>query len=450
MLQLLRTRSAHTGRSRRVAPRRLAIESLADRALPSVSPIHLGAGGVLAIHGTPGNDTATVSTDASNPNQLDVSFNGTTQTFDLTKVKVRRIVFLGGAGDDSFTNSTAIPSVANGGKGNDSLTGGLGNDILIGGAGNDMLDGGTGNDKLLGGAGNDSLDGGTGNNVLDGGAGTNSINGGPGKNLIRGGLTSAMGASSSDFFAKLTDANGNTVGMAEVETETDDGVTHTEVEVEFEHAPPNTMFDLTIDPTGTGSNNFNLGQVTTNDEGEARFEVTDPANFPTLTGGTSTITASDAATGGTDVFTGTLTAPQVQTVLATALTDTAGFKVGGALFDPNHGGFHLVFFGGPANTTYTVFVNGDATTGTSIGTVTTNAFGFAKFEPAAGTTLPTLQAGSTITVADSSGATVLTGTLQAISFGGGHEGGGGDDQGGGGGDQGGGGDDQGGDQWGHH
>jgi hypothetical protein len=435
---MFRTRSARTEKSRRVAPRRLAIEPLADRALPSVSPVHLGVGGVLAIHGTPGNDTASVSVDASNPNQLDVSFNGTTQTFDLTKVKVRRIVFQGGAGDDSFTNDTAIPSIANGGAGNDSLTGGLGNDKLIGGAGNDVLVGGTGNDTLLGGIGNDSLDGGTGNNVLIGGAGTNAINAGPGKNLIRGGSTNEMGAGSSDFFAKLKDANGNTVGMAEVETETDDqGATHTEVEVEFENAPANTTFDLTISPTGTGSDNFNLGQVTTNDDGEARFEVTDPANFPTLTSGTSTITASDAATGGTDVFTGTLMSPQVQTVLATALTDTAGFKVGAAFFDPNHGGFHLVFFGGPANTTYTIFVNGDATTGTSIGTVTTNGFGFASFKPAAGTTLPALQAGSTITVADSSGTTVLTGTLQAVNLGGGDHGGDGNDQGGDGNDQGG-------------
>jgi hypothetical protein len=415
----------------------LSFEPLADRALPSASPIHLSAGGILAIHGTPGNDTATVAMDAHNSNQLDVTFNGTTQTFDLTKVHVKRIIFVGGPGDDSFTNSTSIGSIANGGAGNDTLIGGLGNDKLIGGSGDDSLNGGTGNDTLLGGSGNDSLDGGTGNNVMDGGAGTNKAKGGPGKNHISHASMADPTTGGGDFWAKLTDANGNVVGAAEVETETDDqGVTHTEVEVELRDAAPSTTFDLTIDPDGTGTNDYNLGQITTNDDGDACFEVTDPANFPTLTSGTSTITASGASTGGTDVYTGTLVAPNVQAVVGTWLTDTAGFKVGGAIFDPNKGEFHLGFLGAPPNTTYTIYVNGDATTGTAIGTVTTNAWGGAQFDLSTDSSFPALAAGSTITVADSTGATVLTGTFQVIGDGGGGGNGGGD----GGGDGGGGGD----------
>jgi hypothetical protein len=384
------------------------------------------------IHGTPGNDTATVSVDAANTNQLDVSFNGTTQTFDLTKVHVKRVIFVGGPGDDSFTNNTDIPCIANGGAGNDTLTGGMAADKLIGGAGNDVLSGGTGNDTLLGGAGNDSLDGGTGNDVIDGGGGQNSANAGPGKNHVRHAKLDVPGAGSGDFWAKLTDANGNEVGAAEVESETNDqGVTHVEVQVEFENAPANTTFDLTVDPDGTGTNVYSLGQVTTNDEGEACFEVNDPANFPTLVSGSATITASDAATGGTDVYTGTLVAPNVQPVLGTWLTDSSGFQVGGAVFDANHNFFGLGFVGAPANTTYTIYVNGDATTGTAIGTVTTNDWGAAKFELTTDSTFPTLATGSTITVADSTGATVLTGTFQVIGDGGGDGGGNGGGEGGG-------------------
>jgi hypothetical protein len=424
MFRLFRGRPARpSGKLRPKVQRRLRVESLADRAMPSASPVHLSAGGILSIRGTPGDDTATVAADASNANQLDVSFNGTTQTFDLTKVHVKRITFVGGAGNDSFTNSTAIPSIASGGAGNDTLTGGLGADKLIGGAGDDVLSGGTGNDTLLGGAGNDSLDGGTGNDVIDGNGGQNTANAGPGKNhVLHATQPKDLGTGNSDFWAKLTDANGNPVGAAEIETETDDnGVTHTDVEVEFENAPANTTFDLTIDPDGTGQNIYSLGQVTTDGEGEACFEATDPANFPTLTSGAATITASDAATGGSDVYTGTLVAPTVnaQSPLATTLTDTAGFQVGGAFFDPNHGVLGLGFFGAPANTTFTVYVNGDATTGVSVGTVTTTDWGFAKFEVTAGTGFPTLAAGSVITVADANGATVLTGTFQTVDWGGG-------------------------------
>ena len=54
-----------------------------------------------------------------------------------------------------------IPTLIDGGEGNDLLIGGAGNDILIGGAGNDKLMGGTGNDKLHGGKGDDLLMGGS-------------------------------------------------------------------------------------------------------------------------------------------------------------------------------------------------------------------------------------------------------------------------------------------------
>src|SRR5215468_7016274 len=80
---------------------RLHIEELGPRTLPSSGPVHLTSGGVLIIHGTRGDDTVTVGMDATTPNQLDVSFNGTTSTFDLTQLQIKKVVFQGGAGNDS-------------------------------------------------------------------------------------------------------------------------------------------------------------------------------------------------------------------------------------------------------------------------------------------------------------------------------------------------------------
>jgi Ca2+-binding RTX toxin-like protein len=50
---------------------------------------------------------------------------------------VKEIVFIGDAGDDQFTNSTALKSTLNGGDGNDTVRGGSGADFLIGGFGQD-------------------------------------------------------------------------------------------------------------------------------------------------------------------------------------------------------------------------------------------------------------------------------------------------------------------------
>ena len=51
-------------------------------------------------------------------------------------------------GDDSITNSTAIPALIRAGDGNDRLTGGSGDDTLSGGFGSDLLQGGDGSDTV--------------------------------------------------------------------------------------------------------------------------------------------------------------------------------------------------------------------------------------------------------------------------------------------------------------
>jgi Ca2+-binding RTX toxin-like protein len=72
-------------------------------------------------------------------------------------VMVRSITFNGGPGNDRFTNDTALPMVAYGNAGGDSLFGGNGNDLLAGGTGNDVLVGGLGGDVLFGNSGHDTL-----------------------------------------------------------------------------------------------------------------------------------------------------------------------------------------------------------------------------------------------------------------------------------------------------
>src|SRR5215210_709557 len=114
---------------------------------------------------------------------------------------VDRIVFLGNTGNDKFQNATSVPSIIDGGSGNNVLIGGSatdyilagpGNDILVGNAGDDFLYGDArlvsyrpanatpviqvltdrgGNDRMYGGLGNDTAYGGRGNDVFVGGSG---------------------------------------------------------------------------------------------------------------------------------------------------------------------------------------------------------------------------------------------------------------------------------------
>lgn len=129
------------------------VETLEDRIVPA-RPISLG-GELLTIRGTAANDRVTV---ALAGDQIQVTLAGGVRArSSFAADAVRSIRFVGGAGNDRFVNLTAIPSIALGGPGNDTLQGGSGNDVLIGGAGNDLLIGGGGLDVLLGGTGKNRL-----------------------------------------------------------------------------------------------------------------------------------------------------------------------------------------------------------------------------------------------------------------------------------------------------
>jgi Ca2+-binding RTX toxin-like protein len=116
---------------------------------------------------------------------------------DKTKVKcttsktTAKLSVALGDKNDTVTNKTKVPMLADGGAGNDVLKGGSQRDVLFGQAGNDKLYGFAGYDKveggdlLVGGAGNDYLDGGAGDvDILDGEAGADIMKGGAGKGDI--------------------------------------------------------------------------------------------------------------------------------------------------------------------------------------------------------------------------------------------------------------------------
>ncbi|MEM7238287.1 MAG: Hint domain-containing protein [Pseudomonadota bacterium] len=101
--------------------------------------------------------------------------------------------YLGGEGNDTFTDDGNLGGQLDGGGGNDRITGGTGNNEIKGGAGEDVLFGGGGSNNLDGGEGNDTLFGGTGSGNLIGGGGddiivsspiTTFVDGGSGENTL--------------------------------------------------------------------------------------------------------------------------------------------------------------------------------------------------------------------------------------------------------------------------
>ena len=87
---------------------------------------------------------------------------------------VEQIVVILCDGNDRATisGSLKLPSLIDGGDGDDELNGGGGGSVLLGGGGNDRLLGGSLRDILIGGAGEDRLVGNPGEDILVGGSTT--------------------------------------------------------------------------------------------------------------------------------------------------------------------------------------------------------------------------------------------------------------------------------------
>ncbi len=118
-------------------------------------------------------------------------------------VGVRKVVFLGGDGDDQLLVQPEfdIPIEADGGAGHDTLSGGTANDTLRGGEGNDQLQGQSGHDALHGENGNDLINGGSGNDLIRGGEGYDLLQGGADHDDLdgQGGNDGVEGGSGNDM-----------------------------------------------------------------------------------------------------------------------------------------------------------------------------------------------------------------------------------------------------------
>lgn len=200
-----------------------------------------GGSGHDMIDGEGGNDRLVVSANAN----LTTTDSQTTGDGTDTFTGIELVELTGGDGDNLLDASGAtLPTIQNGGKGNDTLVTGSGTDVLdggdgidvssitgtnvlltdvsfngtdtisnieivnitagatdsrldasgytlgsvnlIGGPGNDTLLGGSGNDTLAGNEGNDSLVGGDGNDIATGGIGNDVIQGGKGNDNLNG------------------------------------------------------------------------------------------------------------------------------------------------------------------------------------------------------------------------------------------------------------------------
>ena len=172
--------------------------------------------GVLTIDGTDGPDTVVVRPHDSGKT-LKVNDDGVFHFFKSKEVD--RIVFRGGAGDDSFRvrdYRAEIDAVvwATGGAGNDVLGGGAGDDSLVGGAGEDVISGGAGDNFISGGADGDTLVGREGKDTIYGGGGVDAISTGGGKGIHLSGAEDDIVDTIQHHFPIITTYEEEPVGYA--------------------------------------------------------------------------------------------------------------------------------------------------------------------------------------------------------------------------------------------
>jgi hypothetical protein len=169
--------------------RRLALERLEDRAVPTCSLDTPGVfldGPTLCAVGTDGGDLVSV---VRFGDELRVY---TSQSYLAVPAgEVQGIEIFLGEGNDlaSLRPEVDAPAVVHGGGGGDWLTGGSGDDYLDGGPGYDLIAGGAGSDIVLGGDDADWLFGSDGRDVLIGGGGADYLVGQGGDDLLVGGAT---------------------------------------------------------------------------------------------------------------------------------------------------------------------------------------------------------------------------------------------------------------------
>jgi Ca2+-binding RTX toxin-like protein len=178
----------------------IGVEGLESRLVLAAGLGYDRASRVISIVGSVGNDSAEVRQQGANVVVSLTSAAGRLSR-SVNAAQVSRVVFSGQAGNDTFTNLTAIATRADGGAGADVLRGGRGVDQLMGGDGNDQLFGDAGTDSLWGGLGNDELYGGAGTDALRGEKGNDQFDGGTGRDQLVGGDGLDMEVDTGDRFA---------------------------------------------------------------------------------------------------------------------------------------------------------------------------------------------------------------------------------------------------------
>jgi Ca2+-binding RTX toxin-like protein len=159
------------------SPHRHAYKSLHRLGDPMAARASLEHG-LLSVEGTRADDKIALRLKSGDPNTLQVDFgdDGSAE-FEFARMNVGAIAVEAGLGNDLiridesngvFTDK--IPTILDGGPGDDTLVGGSGAETLIGGSGNDRIDGNKGNDRAAMGAGDDTFvwDPGDGSDTLDG------------------------------------------------------------------------------------------------------------------------------------------------------------------------------------------------------------------------------------------------------------------------------------------
>jgi Ca2+-binding RTX toxin-like protein len=127
---------------------------------------------VLQVVGTNGADHVTINEQGNGKIKVHAGFlndQGGHRTFSMAGLDYVEVALLGGDDKATISGGVSIPSVVDGGKGNDDLKGGGAGAVLIGGLGNDRLNGGGRHSILIGSAGSDDLNGGGKDDILIGG-----------------------------------------------------------------------------------------------------------------------------------------------------------------------------------------------------------------------------------------------------------------------------------------
>ncbi len=181
-------RGERTGRQAQQRRLLAAIERLEARLPLSAGQIVFDeVNGQLTMVGTAEPDVAEVSVDGDGLLLATIDNPGDFVSKTVDAAQVTLVVFAGIGGDDQFTNSTDLLTVALGGDDNDTLIAGTGENWLFGEAGADVLEGSTGPDRLFGGLDGDQLSGDDGDDILDGMEGNDTLLGQAGSDVLIGG-----------------------------------------------------------------------------------------------------------------------------------------------------------------------------------------------------------------------------------------------------------------------